>query len=76
MNRKILAVGILLVLAAAGAALFFSLRACSAGETEDGSLSRIRQNTLALVQSYLDREEYGRALELLEDLLIDNPDDG
>ncbi|MBN2811751.1 MAG: tetratricopeptide repeat protein [Spirochaetales bacterium] len=35
----------------------------------------LRQNTLTLVRNYVEREEFDRALSLLEGLLIRNPDD-
>ena len=41
----------------------------------DPKTTRHRQNTLTLVRTYVDKEEFDRALSLLEGLLIDNPDD-
>ena len=56
--------------------LFFGIRgiarAASSSGAKDGSA---RQNTLALVQKYLDKGQYDKAMDLLNSLLISNPDD-
>jgi len=45
------------------------------GGNDDDAIQR-RANTLTLVRTYVEKEEFDRALSLLENLLIENPDDG
>jgi tetratricopeptide (TPR) repeat protein len=71
-DRRILIIGGVVVLAAlltiGGIALFSSR---GGGETVDAQ----RANTLLLAADYIDQGEYDRALDLLEDLLIADPQD-
>ena len=48
--------------------LFFCIRGCSSSRSSKSA----RDNTLSLVQMYLDRGEYDRALDKLDELLIKN----
>lgn len=54
--------------------LFFGIRAV-AGALGGGSKNSARQNTLALAQKYLDKGQYDKAMDLLNGLLISNPND-
>ncbi|HQF72502.1 MAG TPA: hypothetical protein PK786_01265, partial [Treponemataceae bacterium] len=45
------------------------------GGNDNDAVQR-RANTLTLVRTYVEKEEFDRALSLLENLLIENPDDG
>jgi hypothetical protein len=74
-NRKII-VGItialaLLLLIAGGIVALKSSGGMGQAEKE----GKLRLNTLTLVRSYVDKEEFDRALSLLEGLLIQNPED-
>lgn len=58
--------------------LFFGARAiagAAASSKSKGGASSARQNTLALAQKYLDKGQYDKAMDLLNSLLISNPDD-
>lgn len=55
--------------AAAAAAVFLCLRGLSS------SSARERRNTLALVRMYMEKGEYDRAMDKLDELLIRNPED-
>ncbi|MBR5964821.1 MAG: tetratricopeptide repeat protein [Treponema sp.] len=66
------AAGILLLLL-----LFFGVRGIARAVSSSGSGKgdAARQNTLALAQKYLDKGQYDKAMDLLNSLLISNPDD-
>src|SRR5574344_36597 len=73
LNRRekiVIAVIVAVLLAIVVAALFIMLK-WPATSNEDV----LRHNTLSLVRSYVDKEEFDRALGLLEDLLIRDPND-
>jgi len=65
------AAGILMLLLSLGGVLL--VRSLAVGGKDDAGQRRL--NTLTLVRTYVDKEEFDRALGLLEDLLIDNPSD-
>lgn len=52
------------------------IRGCSASGRNNGSMSeKERSNTISLVEKYMDKGQYDSAKELLNKLLIENPDD-
>ncbi len=56
--------------------LFFGIRGIARAASSSGAKGgSARQNTLALVQKYLDKGQYDKAMDLLNSLLISNPDD-
>lgn len=56
--------------------LFFGIRGIARAVSSSGAKGgSARQNTLALVQKYLDKGQYDKAMDLLNSLLISNPDD-
>lgn len=56
--------------------LFFGIRGMARAISSSGSKGNsARQNTLALAQKYLDKGQYDKAMDLLNGLLIANPDD-
>ena len=59
----------LLLLGLGGVGVYNAIRDGAAAE------SSVRDNIMALIQRYMDNGEYGRALDLLEDLLIKNAND-
>ena len=50
-------------------------RAASSAKAKNGAAAAARDNTLALAQKYLDKGQYDKAMDLLNSLLISNPDD-
>lgn len=73
-NREKITIGVgvflvLLLLGIGGTLLVRSL----GGKNDDAGQHRL--NTLTLVRSYVNKEEFDRALNLLDGLLIQNPDD-
>ena len=64
----IAATAALLLLGVGGFGVYSMVKKGNAAATE-------RDNTMSLIQRYLDRGEYDRALDLLEDLLIKNGND-
>ena len=72
MDRKkiIIAAAALLLIAAA---LFFFMRSGSGGSSD--SADSLRINTIRLAGDYYKQKEYQRALDLLDSVLINNPDD-
>jgi tetratricopeptide (TPR) repeat protein len=75
-KRKLVIIiaGAVLVLAVAGILLFRKAGPAlfNAGR---GQTATVRENTLRLAESYLAAGDYQRALDLLDKLLIENPDD-
>lgn len=73
LNKKkvLIAIIIGILLLVLGLTFFFLLKGDS-GKSDDALL---RQNTFALVRTYIEKEEFDRALSLLENVLIQNPDD-
>ena len=72
-NKKLLlvaAAGILALLL-----LFWGARAIASAVGRGGSKDSARSNTLALAQKYLDKGQYDKAMDLLNGLLISNPND-
>ncbi|HNY16047.1 MAG TPA: tetratricopeptide repeat protein, partial [Treponemataceae bacterium] len=65
--------GIIIALLLSGGG-FLLYRALS-GNAQANDPSRLRLNTLTLVRNYVDKDEFDRALSLLEGLLIQNPED-
>lgn len=65
-----IAAGILLLLLAGGGLLVYRTLSGNANDP-----AKVRLNTLTLVHSYVEKEEFDRALSLLDNLLIKNPDD-
>jgi len=56
--------------------LFFGIRGIARAASSSGAKGNdARQNTLALAQKYLDKGQYDKAMDLLNSLLISNPDD-
>ena len=56
--------------------LFFGIRGIAKSASSSGAKGGVvRQNTLALAQKYLDKGQYDKAMDLLNDLLISNPND-
>ena len=62
----------LLLLFFAGRGMFSAI---SGGNGSKRSSASARNNTLALAQKYLDKGQYDKAMDLLNGLLISNPDD-
>ncbi len=56
--------------------LFFGIRGIAKSASSSGAKGGVvRQNTLALAQKYLDKGQYDKAMDLLNGLLISNPND-
>ena len=55
------------------AIILLSVKGCSSSKINKENAAR--QNTLSLVQNYIDKGLYDQALNLLNDLIIKNPDD-
>ena len=56
--------------------LFFGIRGIARAASSSGAKGNdARQNTLALAKKYLDKGQYDKAMDLLNSLLISNPDD-
>ncbi len=56
--------------------LFLGVRGIARAVSASGAKgASARQNTLALAQKYLDKGQYDKAMDLLNSLLISNPDD-
>ncbi|MBQ0002532.1 MAG: tetratricopeptide repeat protein [Treponema sp.] len=56
--------------------LFFIIRGCSHSHSSGGGMSaKERQNTISVVKKYLDKGQYDSAKDLLNRLLIENPED-
>ena len=62
-----------LVLILLGLGAFFLIRHNISAEA--ARIEQLRQNTIALAMDYLERGDFARALELLDRLLIENPND-
>ncbi|MFW5769737.1 MAG: tetratricopeptide repeat protein, partial [Spirochaetota bacterium] len=78
MNKRIVIIGgIVLLLGVVAVSLFLLLPARGAGEIveEVDKTDTVRINTLRLAGEYGDQGEYQRALDLLDNLLVQNPDD-
>ncbi|MBN2554132.1 MAG: tetratricopeptide repeat protein, partial [Spirochaetales bacterium] len=75
MDRRkviIIIIAVIVILLIAGGA-WLGLRAHS--RSAESQEARQRLNALKLARTYMEKQEYDRAMEILEELLLENPDD-
>lgn len=74
-SKAPLIVAVILLLAALGAIAFLGIKAFGASGSSPADFERRRANTLSLAQKYIDKGQYDKAMDLLNELLIGSPDD-